>query len=60
MNSTFTSEKGQGLFEYIILVTVIGLICLGTLKGLGKNLKALAQDMEKAVQKNSLSASQGY
>jgi Flp pilus assembly pilin Flp len=43
------SQKGQGIMEYVIISSLIGIICLATVKSFGTTIKTRVQWMEKDV-----------
>jgi len=45
------NEGGQGVMEYIIITSLIGIICLGVIKGFGDVLQERINYMKKKIVK---------
>jgi Flp pilus assembly pilin Flp len=43
------NEKGQGLLEYVILVALVGMVCVGSSKLLGKKINAKIKDIKEHI-----------
>jgi len=43
------NEKGQGVMEYIIISSLIGILCLGLFKGFGDTLKKKVKYMKTQI-----------
>lgn len=48
----FLNQKGQGIMEYIILSSLIGIFCLVTMKQFGGVLKERIEHMKEEIVKN--------
>ncbi len=46
------NQKGQGIMEYIILGTLVGIFCLATVGEFGKTLKNRVEFMKKSIVKH--------
>lgn len=46
------NQKGQGIMEYIILSSLIGIFCLVTMKQFGTVLKERIENMKEEIVKN--------
>lgn len=47
--SVLKSKKGQGVMEYVILSTLIGVVCLVAIKSFGSTIHTRVKFMEKQV-----------
>ena len=47
-----SNEKGQGVMEYIIISSLIGIICLGLFKSFGEVLKKRVENMKAEIVRN--------
>ncbi len=47
-----SNQKGQGIMEYIILATLIGIFCLVTVSQFGKVLQKRVEYMKTMIVKN--------
>ena len=45
------NQSGQSVMEYIIISSLIGVFCLGAVKGFGENMKDKIQKMENKINK---------
>ncbi|MGB0452858.1 MAG: hypothetical protein ACPGJV_04015 [Bacteriovoracaceae bacterium] len=45
------NQKGQGVLEYIIISSLIGILCLGVVKGFGDTLETKLKNMREAISK---------
>ena len=48
-NEFSKNQKGQGVMEYIILVGLIGIFCLGAVKKFGKSLDTRLNQIDKKI-----------
>jgi hypothetical protein len=46
------NQKGQGVMEYIILTSLIGIFCLVAIKQFGETLQTRMEQMKKQIVKN--------
>jgi hypothetical protein len=49
MKNIIKNQKGQGIMEYVIISSLIGIICLATVKSFGNVIKTRVEWMEKDV-----------
>lgn len=52
MFNAVNNERGQGVLEYIILTSLVGIFCLVAVKQFGGVLKNRIQDMREQVVDN--------
>ena len=52
MNKKFNNQKGQGVMEYVILSSLIGIFCLAIIGQYGDTLKNKISNMKKSINKN--------
>ena len=45
----FKNEKGQGVLEYIILTSMVGIFCLVAVKKFGNTLETRMNQMNKKI-----------
>ncbi|MBP9674979.1 MAG: hypothetical protein KBD63_07780 [Bacteriovoracaceae bacterium] len=48
----FKNQKGQGVMEYIILSTLVGIFCLVAMKQFGEVLKVRLNHMKSEIVRN--------
>lgn len=46
----FRNESGQSLLEYMILVALVALVCVGSAKGLGSKITAKFHDIRDQIE----------
>ncbi|MBY0415953.1 MAG: hypothetical protein K2Q18_17410 [Bdellovibrionales bacterium] len=46
------NQKGQGVMEYVIISSLVGIVCITAVKGFGKVIKERVDDMKESVVKN--------
>lgn len=46
------NQSGQGVMEYVIVSSLIGIVCITVVKGFGSKIKTRIQHMENAIQEN--------
>jgi Flp pilus assembly pilin Flp len=49
MKFIIRNQKGQGIMEYVIISSLIGIICLAAVKSLGGVIKTRVSWMEKDI-----------
>ena len=49
MHQSIRDQQGQGVLEYIILTSLIGIFCLFAVKQLGGVIKTRIQDMREQI-----------
>lgn len=42
-------ENGQGVMEYLIITSLIGIFCLGVIKGFGSNMQKRIKEMKSEI-----------
>lgn len=50
MKKIIKNEKGQGIMEYVIISSLIGICCLAAVKTFGEKVKDRIQVMQKQVE----------
>ncbi len=46
------NQKGQGVMEYVIISSLIGIVCITAVKGFGDVIKERVEDMKESIVKN--------
>ncbi len=46
------NNKGQGVMEYVIISSLIGIVCITAVKGFGSVINERVEDMKKSIVKN--------
>ena len=46
------NQKGQGVMEYVIISSLVGIVCITAVKGFGKVIKERVEDMRASVVDN--------
>lgn len=49
MRSRLNNQKGQGLIEYMILLALVVLVCVGSTKALGKKIHSKFREIREQV-----------
>ena len=49
MKKLVNNQKGQGIMEYVIISSLIGIICLATVESFGDVIKVRIERMEKEI-----------
>lgn len=52
MKKIVRNQKGQGVMEYVIISSLVGIICITAVKGFGKVIKVRIEDMKSSITKN--------
>lgn len=52
MKKLVQNQKGQGVMEYVIISSLVGIICITAVKGFGKVVKERIDDMKSSITKN--------
>lgn len=52
MKSIFRSQKGQGVMEYVIISSLVGIVCIGAVKGFGDVIKKRVETMKSEIVEN--------
>ena len=48
----YKNQKGQGVMEYVIISSLVGIVCITAVKGFGDVIKQRVDDMKAAIVKN--------
>lgn len=46
------NQKGQGVMEYVIISSLVGIVCITAVKGFGGVIKERVEDMKASIVKN--------
>ena len=46
------NQKGQGVMEYVIISSLVGIVCITAVKGFGDVIKERVEDMKLSIVKN--------
>jgi len=46
------NQKGQGVMEYVIISSLVGIVCIVSIKGFGKVIRERIGDMEHSIVHN--------
>jgi len=52
MKIKFKNQKGQGVMEYLILTSLIGIVCIVAVKQLGTTIKTRIDHVKKEISEN--------
>jgi Flp pilus assembly pilin Flp len=52
MKNKLKNQKGQGVMEYLILTSLIGIICIMAVKGLGETIETRIDHVKREIAKN--------
>jgi Flp pilus assembly pilin Flp len=45
-------QKGQGVMEYVIISSLVGIVCITAVKGFGDVVKKRVEDMKRSIVEN--------
>jgi Flp pilus assembly pilin Flp len=45
-------QKGQGVMEYVIISSLVGIVCITAVKGFGDVVKNRIEQMKESITKN--------
>ena len=46
------NQKGQGVMEYVIISSLVGIVCITAVKGFGDVIKKRVEDMKESIVEN--------
>lgn len=46
------NQKGQGVMEYVIISSLVGIVCITAVKGFGDVIKTRVETMKSSIIKN--------
>ncbi|MGZ3696064.1 MAG: class III signal peptide-containing protein [Bdellovibrionota bacterium] len=49
MQTRLNNQKGQGLIEYMILLALVVLVCVGSTKALGKKVNSKFKEIKEQI-----------
>lgn len=52
MKKIFKNQKGQGVMEYVIISSLVGIVCIAAVKGFGDHIKKKIQGMQHSIVQN--------
>ena len=47
-----SDQKGQGVMEYVIISSLVGIVCITAVKGFGDVVKKRIEDMQHSIVDN--------
>ena len=47
-----TDQKGQGVMEYVIISSLVGIVCIVAVKGFGDVVKKRIENMQHSIVEN--------
>ena len=51
-HSVLGDQKGQGVMEYVIISSLVGIVCITAVKGFGEVIKKRIDDMQHSIVEN--------
>ncbi|NOT79842.1 MAG: hypothetical protein HOP07_12680 [Bacteriovoracaceae bacterium] len=52
LSKILKNQKGQGVMEYVIISSLVGIVCITAVKGFGDVIKERVEDMKSSIVKN--------
>jgi Flp pilus assembly pilin Flp len=52
MKKIWQNQNGQGVMEYVIISSLVGIVCIAAVKGFGKVIRERIDDMKSSIVKN--------
>lgn len=52
MKKILKNQKGQGVMEYVIISSLVGIVCIMAVKGFGGVIKKRIENMQHAIVSN--------
>jgi Flp pilus assembly pilin Flp len=52
MKNILRNQKGQGVMEYVIISSLVGIVCIATVKGFGQVVQERIKNMKSSIVKN--------
>lgn len=52
MKKMFNNQKGQGVMEYVIISSLVGIVCIAAVKGFGGEIKTRIGWMKASITQN--------
>jgi Flp pilus assembly pilin Flp len=52
LNTLTKNQKGQGVMEYVIISSLVGIVCITAVKGFGKVIEERVNDMKESITQN--------
>ncbi len=49
MKQLLKNQKGQGVMEYVIVCSLVGIVCLTVVKNFGKAIEERVDDMKEQI-----------
>jgi Flp pilus assembly pilin Flp len=49
MKNIFKDQKGQGVMEYILISSLVGIFCLAAIKQVGKVLQKRVENLKSSI-----------
>lgn len=52
MKKALSNQKGQGVMEYVIISSLVGIVCIVSVKGFGTVIKNRVDNMKEEITEN--------
>jgi Flp pilus assembly pilin Flp len=52
LKKLFVDQKGQGVMEYVIISSLVGIVCITAVKGFGDVVKKRIESMQHSIVDN--------
>jgi Flp pilus assembly pilin Flp len=52
LKKALKNKKGQGVMEYVIISSLVGIVCIVAVKGFGSTIKNRVEEMQKQIKEN--------
>ncbi len=52
MKKLLKNQKGQGVMEYVIISSLVGIVCIAAVKGFGEVVQKRVENMKSSIVKN--------
>jgi Flp pilus assembly pilin Flp len=52
MKKLIKNKNGQGVMEYMIITSLVGILCISAMKGFGDSVKNRIKDAKETINKN--------
>lgn len=52
MKKLLKNQKGQGVMEYVIISSLVGIVCIAAVKGFGEVVQKRVENMKSSIVNN--------
>ncbi len=52
LKKTLKNQRGQGVMEYVIVTSLVGIVCITAVKGFGGVVKKRVENMKEEISEN--------